>query len=209
MALSAGLATIAGLFGNKLTWIVNQVTKDSSLWEKIKAVLIKVTLFLAALALPIILWLIYLQLCVWGIATDSPGQPSSSAPGWIQTLAGWTLAGKAYVAGLMSRLVEPTSGLGRLLSHLVTDSAVGLLYFVMFALFVFASFVLGPNANSLHRLLPRSPQQCISIQAQAARGRRAQPSDSNLLFAPQPSESQVLALSPHQLGAEDSKIAAC
>jgi hypothetical protein len=52
----------------------------------------------------------------------------------------------------MSRLVEPTSGLGRLLSHLVTDSAVGLLYFVMFALFVFASFVLGPNANSLHRL---------------------------------------------------------
>jgi len=80
MALSAGLATIAGLFGNKLTWIVNQVTKDSSLWEKIKAVLIKVTLFLAALALPIILWLIYLQLCVWGIATDSPGQPSSSAP---------------------------------------------------------------------------------------------------------------------------------
>ena len=73
-------------------------------------------------------------------------------PGWIQTLAGWTLAGKTYLAGLMSHLVKPTSGLGKLLSHLVTDSAVGLLYFVMFFLLVFASFVLGPNANSLHRL---------------------------------------------------------
>ena len=79
MAISAGLATVVGLFGNKLTWIVNQVTKDLSVWTKVKAVLIKLTLFLAALALPIILWLIYLQLSVWGIATDNPGSPPFSA----------------------------------------------------------------------------------------------------------------------------------
>ena len=65
---------------------------------------------------------------------------------------GWALTAKSYMAGLISRLVEPTGRVGKPFSHLVTDLSVGLLYFLTFLLLVFASFILKPNANSLHRL---------------------------------------------------------
>jgi hypothetical protein len=83
MTLGAGLATVAGLFGNKLAWIFSQLTKDASIWARVKAALIKIAVFLAAMALPVIVWLIYARLALLGI-------PASTPDYWVRNLYFWT-----------------------------------------------------------------------------------------------------------------------
>ena len=83
MTVGAGLAATVGLFGNKLAWIVAQLTKDATIWAKIKAASIKFAVFLAALALPVIVWLIYARLTILGISANS-------ADYWIRNLYFWS-----------------------------------------------------------------------------------------------------------------------
>ena len=83
MTVGAGLAATVGLFGNKLAWIVAQLTKDATIWAKIKAASIKFAVFLAALALPVIVWLIHARLTILGISANS-------ADYWIRNLYFWS-----------------------------------------------------------------------------------------------------------------------
>jgi hypothetical protein len=79
-----------------------------------------------------LIWVAYLYLCYWGIIDDLPDKPSGAhAPSWLLT-----------AANEVSRLVT-----GRVL-----DRPVALFYLSIGVLLFLLSWLLTPNANSLHRL---------------------------------------------------------
>jgi hypothetical protein len=83
----------------------------------------KLIVFAAALALPVLLWIVYLLLCYWGIKTPSQLQ----TPVWLDSLAS---------------TLPPNSSLSRVAQLYLVMAIVGLLLWAL----------LQPNANSLHRL---------------------------------------------------------
>jgi hypothetical protein len=75
---AAGLAPAAaalGLFGNKLGWLIKGVTETSSFKKQVLSVGVKAAMMISALALPLILWIVYLQFCYGAIKTSAGWQP--------------------------------------------------------------------------------------------------------------------------------------
>lgn len=131
IAGSTTFATVVGLFGNKLTWIVKQATDSATYSAYAAAIASKALLYAAAAVMPLILWVVYLLLCYWGIAdtanTDPPWPSNTFHAQWMQALAG--------------ELVRQGS-----------RYPIAWLYFLFFIILFVISFALRPNANSLHRL---------------------------------------------------------
>jgi len=82
----------------------------------------KLTLWIGALALPLLIWIFYLHLSYWAIADSNAADPFGHSPNWFL----WLKAHMGEIAWAP--------------------------YLVMGALLAFFSFWLKPNANSLHHL---------------------------------------------------------
>jgi hypothetical protein len=156
-----GLAPVAvatGLVGNKLLWFVKNATESSSLSTKAKGLVSGLAINLAALIVPLLIWVLYLQICFWVIADEN--LKYSSAPGWLVTAANaldehapWFM--RANPANFP---VLPPEG--------VRSTVAGLFLLLNYSWFVLVvvSLTLRGNANSLHRLYRDRLSKAFLIQ---------------------------------------------
>jgi hypothetical protein len=124
--ISAALAPVAvvlALLRSKVEEFIKSARESPRTRAKIAGYAAKAAVYLAALILPLLLWMIYLEITFWGVCINAG---LHCAPEWLGNLA-------SYVFG--------TTG------HNAT-----LLYLVIAALFVWITLLLRPNANSLHPL---------------------------------------------------------
>ena len=131
--LGAVLAPLAGAliaFAQRLANIAKATISEQTRRGTAKKYSARAALYLAALIVPFLLWVAYIQLSFWGIREDS--SINGSTPAFIQQLAKLTLQ----------------------VPHAVADrlGPVGQLYLMIAGLSVIFWFLIGPNANSLHRL---------------------------------------------------------
>ena len=146
-------AAVIGLFGNKFAWLVKGVTESSSFSRKLQSLVIQMAMYLAAVIVPLLLLLVYLQLSFWGI--ESGGK--LAAPGWLQSLAssgrdiapGWLTGAGHWLRSFAKHWIN--ADLPDIQGH-ESFYVVLSLYLVIFVILTLASWCLEPNANSLHRL---------------------------------------------------------
>jgi hypothetical protein len=122
VATLAPLSAVVGLFGNVLADVLKRTNEKPGFGAFAGRVAIKLAMYLAGAAVPLVLWLVYLYLSFWGIADNS----SHHTPDWLQSLA----QAVPYCDGSI-RCLYFGSGI---------------------LLFVIGFFFFNPNANSLHRL---------------------------------------------------------
>jgi len=134
----AGIATPVAaavtLFRQQFGELLKAATAASGWSTQLAAFAVKAAVWIADCALPLLIWVIYLYLCYWGIINDKPINPigAGTHTPW------WLLA----AANEVSTFIE-----GR-----VIDRPVALLYLSSGLLLFLLSWLLTPNANSLHRL---------------------------------------------------------
>lgn len=123
-ALFASIGAVVGLLGRFLADTLKRTTEKPGFATFAMRAAIKLAMYLAGAAVPIALWVAYLYLSFWGIQ-DCTTQCAYHAPGWLASLAG---------------RVPFTGG------------SILVFYFVAGVTLLVLSWVLNPNANSLHRL---------------------------------------------------------
>jgi Patatin-like phospholipase len=130
--ISLALAPIAaaiGFLGSKLGEFVKSAKESSRIRAQIAGYAAKAAIYFAAIVVPFLLWVVYLNLSYWGICISSPAA-GCAAPGWLSALADHWFA-------------EPKGKLYWLVSA----------GYVLLATFLFLlSLLLRANANSLHPL---------------------------------------------------------
>ena len=131
-SITAPIAAVVVFFRQQFSALVSTEHASSSRSVKALVPVGRLTVWLAGLAVPLLLWVAYLYLCYWGIINDSPaGDTGAHTPPWLLTASQWV---SEHVSGY------------------VIERPMALL-FVSVALVLFAlSWILRPNANSLHRL---------------------------------------------------------
>jgi Patatin-like phospholipase len=77
--VTAPVAAVVMLFRNQFGEILKVVSANSRWWAQLVAVLIKGAMWLAALAVPLLVWVAYLYLSYWGIINDRPNAVESAA----------------------------------------------------------------------------------------------------------------------------------
>ena len=125
--ISAALAPAAvalAFLRSKVEEFIKSARESPRTRAKIAGYAAKAAVYLAALILPLLLWMIYLELTFWGICINA--RLPHCAPEWLGNLA----SGRFGTTG-----------------HDAT-----LLYLVIAVLFVLITLLLRPNANSLHPL---------------------------------------------------------
>jgi hypothetical protein len=129
-AVFGSLATIAGFFGRFLAdRLKRSVEKPGGIGAFAEKIAVKLAMYLAGAAVPLVLWVVYLYLAFWGIKDCgtlkcSPGVPGVSyAPAWLTNLAGYT-----------------------------PNHSILALYLIVGVVLVVIGWSLNPNSNSLHRL---------------------------------------------------------
>ena len=121
-AFLAPIAAVIGFLGHKLGEFLKSSKESSSLTTQVAGYAAKAAIYVAAVAVPVVLWAIYLNLSYWGICGTSK---ECSAPAWLLRAASSPWLGVHPVAKLY--------------------------VLVAAALFILTLF-LRPNANSLHPL---------------------------------------------------------
>ncbi len=134
----APIAAIVGILINKLGFLIKQAAETPGFQARAISLLSKLAIYVSALAVPLLLWVVYLQFCYWGIDIstpstypDPPPPPIYAAPIWIELSAKW---------------VHARIALGEYIP-LYTS-----LYLVVWFVLAIASAFLSANGNSLHRL---------------------------------------------------------
>ncbi|MDK4740347.1 patatin-like phospholipase family protein [Rhizobium sp. CNPSo 3464] len=95
----------------------------------------RMALYLAALVVPLLLWVSYLYLCYWAIAPEvGPATVSPSAP-----------VASSWLSGVFVGIMNYIPGSGRL-------GMVGFLYLWAALVLAFVCLFIGPNSNSLNQL---------------------------------------------------------
>jgi hypothetical protein len=120
--VAAAIAFLAGKFGE----YIKSATESPRVQAQIAGYAAKAAVYLAALVVPFLLWVIYLDITFWGICINAP-TPSCSAPTWLGGLA-------HHLFGTLPRY------------------SATLLYLAIGVLFFLVTLALRPNANSLHPL---------------------------------------------------------
>lgn len=125
-AFFASIGTVIGFLGRFLADALKRTTEKPGLAAFAAGIAIKLAMYLAGAAVPIALWVAYLYLSFWGIHDCAmPTSCTYHAPAWLV----------AFAAG------APFTG-GRIL----------FLYLMAGVALLIISWLLSPNANSLHRL---------------------------------------------------------
>jgi len=124
-AFFASIGTLVGIFSGFLADALKRSTEKSGIVAFITGLSIKLAMYVAGAAVPLVLWVVYLYLAFWGIP-DCDGAPCADhAPRWLSMLAARLPFG---------------------------DGSVGDFYLAVFVVLAVVSWCLNANANSLHRL---------------------------------------------------------
>jgi Patatin-like phospholipase len=124
-AILAPVSAAMGYLADKLGEYVKNAMQSPKWSALISAVALKAAIFVAGLVLPVVLWLLYLEVTYWGICINEPAYACLPAA---------SLASASY----------------KLFGH--HGYAATLLYFVVAILLIPISLISRPNANSLHPL---------------------------------------------------------
>ena len=124
-AISASLAAVIAFLASKLGEFVKSAAESAGWTAKFKGLVAKAAIYFAGLIVPLVLWVVYLDVTYWGICIDDPNC-SCSPPAW--------LAGIAYF--VFAKLPQPALAL----------------YFAVSIVCVILAPWMRPNANSLHPL---------------------------------------------------------
>jgi hypothetical protein len=134
----AGIATPVAaavtLFRQQFGELLKAATAASGWLTQLAALAAKAAVWIAGCALPLLIWVVYLYLCYWGIINDMPTEPvgpGTHTPWWLLSAA---------------------NGVSGVIAGRVIDRPVALLYLSSGLLLFLLSWLLTPNANSLHRL---------------------------------------------------------
>ncbi|MGE0564528.1 MAG: patatin-like phospholipase family protein [Pseudolabrys sp.] len=143
IVLLTPIAAAVGLVGNKLLWFIRQSNEASSWTAKLKSLASRAAVLLAALIIPLLLWIVYLRICFWAIADNELNKFRYAAPGWLESMASWFFDQTSVVFyGFFLQAVEGAPGFMPFM----------LAYIALWLLALAASLLLNENANSLHRL---------------------------------------------------------
>ena len=132
--IAAPIAAAVTVFRQQFGELLKAVTGASGWLTHLAAIAAKAAVWVAGCALPLLIWVTYLYLCYWGIINDMPTDPigpGTHTPAWLLT-----------AANEVSSMI-----VGR-----VIDRPMALLYLSTGLLLFLLSWILTPNANSLHRL---------------------------------------------------------
>jgi|SRR6185312_5306190 hypothetical protein len=134
IVLLTPIAVTVGMLGNKLQWLIKTTTETSTFGKKAASLASKLAIYVAAAVVPALLWLIYIELSYWVIASAA-----------IKASALRAAAGlfESYV-DLIAFATPP---------YLSADArSVILLLLTVAGVLTALAFTLNANANSLHRL---------------------------------------------------------
>jgi predicted acylesterase/phospholipase RssA len=122
-----GVAAVIGFLAQKIADVLAMAGETASRWKAfVMKIGAKAAILVAAGAVPIIFWIAYLALCLWGIPVRGPdGVDEMSAPAFVSAAA-------------------------RLFSF--SDVPVAWLFLLTAAVLFVVNAASSPNANSLHRL---------------------------------------------------------
>jgi patatin-like phospholipase len=134
----APVAAIIGAVGNKLLWLIKRSTESSATSTKVKSFASKIAINLAALVVPLLLWVVYLQLAFWAISNGE----KYAAPEWLQYLVDgfYRIENNVFIWPLPAVVGAPK-----------LEAFISFYIFVAAVLGICALFM-NQNANSLHRL---------------------------------------------------------
>src|SRR5262249_30034218 len=133
-AFATPVAAAVTLFRQQFGDLVKATTAASGWMAQLASVATKAAVWIAGAALPLLIWVGYLYLCYWGIINDEAQSPvgrGTHTPAWL-----------LRASQVTSELI-----VGR-----VVERPVALLYLACGVLLLLLSWLLRPNANSLHRL---------------------------------------------------------
>jgi predicted acylesterase/phospholipase RssA len=132
----APIAAVIGFLGSKLAEFLKSSKESYNLTTQVVGYAAKAAVYLAAIAVPLVLWAIYLNLSYWGICLNEPSAAKSAcAPDWLSSVRDWVRATCLPLEwGIFVK--QPVANV-----YLVA----GLLGLVL-------TLFLRPNANSLHPL---------------------------------------------------------
>jgi hypothetical protein len=120
----AGFGTVVGFLGRFLADILKRATEKPGFMAFATRIAIKLAMYVAGAAVPLLLWAAYLKLSLWGLP-DCGTSCAQHAPGWLTGLAHSTP---------------------------FADGSVFRLYLVAGVVLLVIGWSLNANANSLHRL---------------------------------------------------------
>jgi hypothetical protein len=123
-AMLAPLAAVLAFLGSKLAQFVKSAAESPRTHAKLAGYAARAAIYLGALAVPLVLWAIYLNITYWGLCINST-PPQACAPQWLNDLAHHDLFGAHPAAKL---------------------------YVLVAVAFFILALILQPNANSLHPL---------------------------------------------------------
>jgi predicted acylesterase/phospholipase RssA len=126
----APVAVAVGFLGSKLGFLIKRASESSKFQARALGLVSKLAIYISALAVPLLLWMVYLQLCYWGIDAANGGK-DYAATGWIKVSAEWVHTHVTFLASL---------------------PLISSLYIAGWIVLFFASAFLSANGNSLHRL---------------------------------------------------------
>jgi hypothetical protein len=132
--IAAPIAAAVTVFRQQFGELLKAVSGASGWLTQLAAIAAKAAVWIAGCALPLLIWVTYLYLCYWGIINNTPTDPigpGTHTPAWLLT-----------AANEVSSMI-----VGR-----VIDRPMALLYLSSGLLLFLLSWILTPNANSLHRL---------------------------------------------------------
>jgi len=153
----APLSAVVAMVAKPLGELLKQASESSSRGRRAAVITTKAAIYLAGLALPIILWVLYLTLCYWGIFKDEAAKGGSgyTAPAWIARLAIYLFPGAA--------------------------APVGSLYLAVSLCLIALWFILDQNANSLHRLYRDRLSKAFLFKPDTRKGAAGEPEDQDHL----------------------------
>jgi hypothetical protein len=123
-AIFASIGTVVGFFSKFLADALKRNTEKPGASAWVARIAIKLAMYVASLAVPLDLWVVYLYLSYWGILSCKDDHCVDHSA-WLTALAG-----KVPLAG----------------------GAVPVLYMVVGIPFLGIGWILSPNANSMHQL---------------------------------------------------------
>src|SRR5204862_248052 len=85
----ASIGTVVGFLGRFLADTLKRTTEKPGFTAFATRIAIKLAMYLAGAAVPIVLWVVYLYLSFWGIADleCAPKPCTNNAPAWLQVIA--------------------------------------------------------------------------------------------------------------------------
>jgi hypothetical protein len=118
----AGFGTIIGFLGRLLADILKRTAEKPGFAAFATRIAIKLAMYVAGAAVPLLLWAAYLKLSFWGL--EDGGLGAQQPPAWLASAA----------------------------HSLPSGGSIASLYFVVGLVLMVVSWFLSANANSLHRL---------------------------------------------------------